>query len=377
MGQLMKQRRTYIRELDGIRALAVGLILLMHLFHDAELVPKGFLAGVPFPLRIIVIHGWLGVDLFFVLSGFLITGILLKAKGKPEYFRGFYIRRVLRIFPLYYTILIFLIAAYGYTQFATYWNFALGLSANLSGLVKANVPAAAGPMWSLAVEEQFYLFWPFVVLILSRRQLAAVAIGIMIVEPIIRCWAGTGQLTYPWCRFDGLALGSLLALWCSAPGFSSRKTLRLAGVLAALSVTIMAFAAPFGGFGEGVTSTAVRISEGVLMFGALIAAAIALRGAPVTAILRSTPARVVAELSFCLYLVHLPLVVLFEFLSHSIFPAVSHLNPTILVPLRAFVVLVAALGLAALSRRYLELPFLRLKPVLLPTESRALVREAR
>src|ERR1019366_2649455 len=122
-------------------------------------------------------------DLFFVLSGFLITGILLASKGQPGYFRSFYIRRALRIIPLYYTVLFVLVAAYGYANYAAYWNFALGLSANLSNLIGARIPEGGGPMWSLAVEEQFYLFWPVVVLLLSRRWLYVTAIAIVAFEP--------------------------------------------------------------------------------------------------------------------------------------------------------------------------------------------------
>jgi peptidoglycan/LPS O-acetylase OafA/YrhL len=373
----MNKRRPHIRELDGIRALAIGLVLVTHLFDNVAIVPQSFLSALPLPLRVIVAHGWLGVDLFFVLSGFLITGILLKAKGEPGYFRDFYIRRVLRILPLYYLVVLVLTTVYGYREYATFWNFALGLSANLSGLVDASVPPGAGPMWSLGVEEQFYLFWPLVVLILSRQRLAFVAIIIIVIEPIVRYWAGAGSISYPWCRFDGLALGSLLALWFSAPSFTPQKTLRLGAGLAAVSAGILLATAPFGGYKEGALSAATRISEGTLMFGAFIAAAIALRNAPATGILRSRAARVVADLSFCLYLVHVPLLELFEFLSHSVVPSVGRWDPAVLVPVRAIVVITAAFGVAALSRRYLELPFLRLKPALSSAETRNLVGEAR
>ncbi len=372
----MNERRPHIRELDGIRALAVCLVLITHLFGSAAFVPAGMIAGLPAPVRLIVTHGWLGVDLFFVLSGFLITGILLGAKAERDYFRGFYIRRVLRILPLYVVVLSVLIAAYGFQRYATYWTFAIALSANLSSLLHAKVPAGAGPMWSLAVEEQFYLLWPLIVLWLSRRRLAILAAAIVIVEPFVRYHLGTHDMFYPWCRFDGLALGALLATLFSSRSFTAGRKWQLSAGLAVAAAALIAGTAPFGGFAEGRLSTAVRISEGTLFFGALIALLVAFAGTPATAIFRTRAARIVADLSFCLYLIHVPLVEAFESATRTYVPAIQALPPNVLVPLRAIVVFTAAGVIAALSRRYLELPFLRLKAVLLPGNVRTDAREA-
>ncbi len=362
----VRQHPPHVRELDGIRAIAIALVFLTHLFATTPIVPTAFIASLPAPFRVLASHGWLGVDLFFVLSGYLITRILLSAKGRPGYFRSFYLRRLLRIAPLYYTILIVLIAAYGYSNYAGYWNFALGLSANLSTLAGADAPQAAGPMWSLAVEEQFYLFWPFVVLMLSRRALAVVAVAIVAIEPFARYHFGPGQIVYPWCRFDGLALGAILALWFTAPSVTRGRSLRLSAALVGMSLAITAATAPFGGFAEGLLSTASRISEGTLLFAGIIAAVIAVPGLKATGFLRSRALRFVAELSFCLYLVHVPLVDLFHVLSRNVFPAVGALDVQPRIALQTTFVIVAAFAIAMLSRRFIELPLLRLKPIIAP-----------
>src|ERR1035438_1158660 len=94
----------HVPELDGIRGAAVWLVILNHVEGGWNM-PAYVKASVPGPLLFLIQHGWLGVDLFFVLSGFLITGILLDSREKPHYFKNFYMRRFLRIMPLYFTVI--------------------------------------------------------------------------------------------------------------------------------------------------------------------------------------------------------------------------------------------------------------------------------
>src|SRR5687768_1805284 len=170
--------------LDGLRGTAVIAVLVC---HYAVLLPRTPAVGL---LEI----GWAGVDLFFVLSGFLITGILLDARGTPHYLRNFYARRALRIFPLYYgflavTLLVSLAVKLApgasheglrhlwaaqpslWTYTANYWMPAQTAWSPWSEVVI--------PLWSLSVEEQFYLVWPLVVCRLSERGLVRLCVGIV------------------------------------------------------------------------------------------------------------------------------------------------------------------------------------------------------
>src|SRR5205085_517803 len=194
-----------ILPLDGLRAIAIVLVLA---FHFA---PK----QAPF--------GWLGVDLFFVLSGFLITGILVRTRELPNRFRTFYARRALRIFPLYYAMLIvaFLVlppvcalcrrppVADQLPYWLYYSNF-IGHTFHL--------PVSFGHFWSLAVEEHYYAVWPFVIFAAGPRRarmICALLIAIAIVWRFAFAVVGAPPETtfgFTPARIDGLALGSLLSL---------------------------------------------------------------------------------------------------------------------------------------------------------------------
>lgn len=156
----------HIKALDGFRGIAIVLVLLFHLY--------GF-----DPVRWITILGWIGVDVFFVLSGFLITGILLDNKQRNSYYKVFMIRRILRIVPLYYLVLVlfFIISRFVTFPGAGYllhnqlyfWTYTPNYLFAFYGWPKGF--EGLNHFWSLAIEEQFYLFWPFFVFMLNPRQL--------------------------------------------------------------------------------------------------------------------------------------------------------------------------------------------------------------
>jgi len=157
-----------IPELDGIRGVAILLVLMVHF----TLVP-----GLRDPLFSAVSFGWAGVDLFFVLSGYLITSILLKSRAEPHYFQTFYTNRVLRIFPLYYTFLfgcLFFVPA-SFAHQAWYWLYL----ENFLNAWGKSIPVM-NHFWSLAIEEQFYLVWPVVVWKLPARRLTQVCAVLII-----------------------------------------------------------------------------------------------------------------------------------------------------------------------------------------------------
>ena len=215
-------RAGHLPALDGLRGLAILLVMLTH-FTVVQ--------GGPVIDRVVGMagrFGWSGVDLFFVLSGFLITGILLDNKGRPHYFRNFYARRTLRIFPLYYAFIFFATIVVPSLPYAWTSDFQLtGWTTPLYWLYLSNFPVAftadgandlIGLTWSLAIEEQFYLVWPVLVLLLSRRALLWTCAGAIVVSIATRSafvLAGADRL-YAYvltpCRMDGLAVGCVVAL---------------------------------------------------------------------------------------------------------------------------------------------------------------------
>jgi peptidoglycan/LPS O-acetylase OafA/YrhL len=158
----------------------------------------------------------MGVDIFFVLSGFLITGILLDAKqlSLGKYFSAFYAKRARRILPPYVLILIFVSILFG-VSWMQHWYLYILLT-NLLMPMQIPHPHAFDPLWSLAVEEQFYLVWPFAVYFLSERRLRYLAIGLMILAPILRgvCHFPNYRYVYTLTpfRMDLLCAGALLSL---------------------------------------------------------------------------------------------------------------------------------------------------------------------
>jgi len=353
------KRGGHVAELDGIRALAIWLVLAAHLLFEMPTTSAGR-AFIPSALAVILAHGWLGVDLFFVLSGFLITSILLRTKelGRGEYFRRFYLRRTLRILPLYFVVLGILFIAYG-GQYGAYFAFCTLLSANLAGLANVPIPDGAGPFWSLAVEEQFYLFWPWLVLWLGPRRLAFAAFSIVVAEPFIRLFATDPDLKFTWYRLDGLAMGALIAVWFASWDGNARSARNLALSLVAIAIGISVVGQPYGVNHDGLLSTSFRITQAICFFGALVIGAVSLRGHAALSLLRSRFAVVTAVLSYCLYLIHRPLIDGFTGTIGAT-PWFLALPPEAGTLLRFTVVLVAAYGLAALSKRFLEDPFQRL-----------------
>src|SRR5687767_5633954 len=225
------ERAGFVPALDGVRGFAILLVLVLHFSAYGHELPRSGLLIDQLYYRVAA-AGWIGVDLFFVLSGFLITGILYDAKGSPHYFRNFYIRRTLRIFPLYYGALILFLVIFpllwpnhgGLRSMQNdgwwYWTYLSNLKIARDGWPQFG---AIGHFWSLAVEEQFYLIWPLLVLALNRRQLQITCVLCLIAALAVRVVLNAqgnnpAAFVLTPARLDALAVGAYLALAARGPG---------------------------------------------------------------------------------------------------------------------------------------------------------------
>jgi peptidoglycan/LPS O-acetylase OafA/YrhL len=226
-----------IPALDGIRGLAIGLVLWWHFVVSplrANLQSLHNHAGL---LRLAEFgrFTWSGVDLFFVLSGFLIGGILLDESQSRRYYRTFYLRRAYRILPLYAFVLVLtviLIPVYGHLRWTAYAVelpfYLLFLQNFRMAAVQSFGPLGLGATWSLAVEEQFYLTLPFAVRHIGRRNLWRVLLSVVVLAPLLRIVAMrllkmqwiTAYVLMP-CRADALGLGVLTAIAVRSPSLWS------------------------------------------------------------------------------------------------------------------------------------------------------------
>lgn len=365
--------RGHLPALDGLRGIAILLVIVSH-----YLGPYWRSATI----------GWTGVNLFFVLSGFLITGILLDSKAKPHYFRNFYARRTLRIFPLYYLalVLIFLVAprfpslntedfrevARNQAWLWTYtMNFYVGLKTEL-GTVD---PFSSGwvqtlHFWSLCVEEQFYLLWPAVVLLCSRRGLMLVTAVCFIGAWCLRAYfvfqaenVTASYFLMP-CRMDDLATGAFIATALRSPD-GLRKLRTFAPGLTVLSLWVLLGGWMYlGDFFQLDGSVQVLCySAFALLYGCLLIFALA--AGPSNIFVRLLNLRVLrsyGKYSYAIYMVHWGL-------SGLLFSRIAPLetlerqlgSQNAALGARVVIVAVVSYGIAFLSWHLFERHFLKLK----------------
>ncbi|MFN3314030.1 MAG: acyltransferase family protein [Hyphomonas sp.] len=350
----------HIPALDGIRGLGILLVLVYHYGASAGVF------GFSNPLITLSALGWSGVDLFFVLSGFLITGILYDSKGKEKYFRNFYARRTLRIFPLYYA------AAFAVILLDAVWRHDLLGGANPLWIVfyVGNFQMALegggsilDHFWSLAIEEQFYLIWPMVVLALSRKRLMMVAAAMIIVAPLIRAALvmndapSLAVYVLTPARMDSLAMGALIALAIRGPkGIEALIPWAWAAGLTALAsfLTIVGVRHTFSS-GDPVILTA-GLSLLLTFYGSMLILSLTFR--PLTRLMELPVMRWFGKYSYGLYVFH-PIVNMI--LLHSpLTDQFGEMNAVkaLMLLILAFTVSVV---LAILSFRFFESPLLRLK----------------
>jgi peptidoglycan/LPS O-acetylase OafA/YrhL len=351
-----------VPELDGIRGCAVLLVLALHGFGSPMQVDAWH--GFPRLIELLTRPGGLGVDLFFVLSGFLITGILLDSTGKPHYFRNFYGRRALRILPLYYLILLMIFLFYPHS--GSFFLLGLFYMSNMTGIF--GVPDVYNPLWSLSVEEHYYLIWPWVVSRLGLARLAFAAIGIIIAVPFIRAISflhGWDVFPYSWCRFDGIASGAFLATFVRSPQHTPRRLLRFAVGCLAAGVVLAGVGLPFGmSTRTRLFGATFRFTDINLFFTGLVGLTVSRSIRPLTALMRLRFLRWCGDLSYCLYIIHWLVFDTWNWLFGK-YPAalVGSLGKFGTLCLRAGVVYLVSFSLAEISRHYFEGPILRMKRI--------------
>lgn len=361
--------RPLMPELDSLRGIAILLVLLLHGFAYA--VDSASFAGAARRFMAATSYGWIGVQLFFVLSGFLITGILLDGKARPDYYRRFYIRRALRILPAYYALLLVLALL---TQTSWLGQHSVGVPfVLLSFIYLSNVTTLFGVplqytvLWSLAVEEHFYLIWPAIVRWLSRGSLGFVALGIFLASPIMRVLTmHFGSLVaanfYTWCNADGLALGALVSITLRG---SVRRSLLwyLSGLGVTGSTAILAIGARTGVLTwVSASGFALRLSILNIGFAALLVFTLLVGTSSRKFLVNIRPFQFLGQISYGVYLVHMLFFYAYDQLALRFWPSGTVLSGHFgKVVLRFICAGIVSIALATLSRRFFEEYFLRLK----------------
>lgn len=376
------ENRAFYPALDGLRAVAFLMVFGQHYLALA--------------------WGWTGVNLFFVLSGFLITGILYDTRNDLFRARNFYLRRTLRIFPLYYGVffLLLLLAPAVHWNWNRYWlawplylgNFLRFLSPSsavygspLELAADAHLAAGRwlphadlylGHFWSLCVEEQFYLLWPWVVFwVKDRRRLIQFCVGYVVFGIALRFylqaqapgWMLSAELLYRFtpAQFDALLLGGLAALLWRGP--HRAQLLRVAQVLAGAGTLLAAWYLLVVVHHLRLSTPqypAWRLTLGlpfVNFYGAALIVCALRSGSLAFRLLHLRPLRWLGRLSYGAYVYH---DILHNFYIHIAVKLLRTLGPRALhyqTPLTAILALPSTLILASLSFRFFEAPFLNLK----------------
>jgi peptidoglycan/LPS O-acetylase OafA/YrhL len=359
--------RPQMPELDTLRGIAVSMVVLFHALGFSY--GLGGLSGISRIVVGVTLSGWVGVNLFFVLSGFLITGILLDTNFRADYYKRFYLRRALRILPLYYAVLVLLLLLghAGLVPRHVSWAF-LGLSAiylsNITNLF--GVPMQYGVLWSLAVEEHFYLLWPTVVRALSRRKViscAFVVVALCVLLRTLYCVLGWRTGPYTWLSADGLALGAVLAAVARGKGNPRNSVSRFSILAFVSSFALLAFGAPFGiFFARHFLGIALRETAIDLFFAGVVGSTLLLGSSKRRGLVNLSIFQFLGRISYGVYLTHM---LIFEAVAHltlsycpTLMPSAGHFN---LIALQFCIAGSLTIGISYLSRGYFEEPFLRLK----------------
>lgn len=279
-----------IEQLDGIRTVAIAAVFLHHTLHVKLL--------------------WMGVDLFFILSGFLITGILIgnKSQSIGRYFGHFYERRARRILPPYALLLVVTSVIFG-LAWAHQWYFYFFLM-NFVLAFHVPHPQSLDVLWSLAVEEQFYLLWPLVVYFLSEQAIAWSAAAVVLAAPFLR-WFCTPLFAYHWpiyaltpFRMDLLAVGALISiLWRKRQDVIKRFG-HYGLIFSALALLTLAALSRQPGFTTTANTPETNLWIYELSLIACTGAILWALSGKGTGALTLSPVRYIGRISYTIYLIH-------------------------------------------------------------------------
>lgn len=285
-----------IEQLDGVRAIAIAAVFIHHTLHVKLL--------------------WMGVDLFFILSGFLITGILInnKTQSLKQYFGHFYERRARRILPPYLLLLAITSLIFG-MAWARHWYFYLFL---MNFVIAFHVPhpQSLDVLWSLAVEEQFYLLWPLVVYFFSEQTITWAAAAIVFAAPLLR-WFCTPLFAYHWpiyaltpFRMDLLAMGALISIvWRNRQNVIKRFG-QYGLIFSAFALLALFALSRKPGFTTTANTPQTNLGIYELSLVACSGAILWALSGRGTGILTISPVRYIGRISYTIYLIHLTVLVL-------------------------------------------------------------------
>lgn len=361
-------REQWFPALDGLRGVAILSVMLLHFTQVPGLRLSGGWSQTIHALWL----GWAGVDLFFALSGFLITTILLRNLGSERFFTKFYARRALRIFPLYFIYLAIYsfawialsrmhhVSAAAFQEFRAEAPYLFSYTSNFYPLFHGELTKyGTGHFWSLAVEEQFYLVWPLLLYLTPRQHLMKLSLGLFVVASLIRLGAIAGGMsttaiyTLLPMRMDALLAGAIPAI-ASVSG--RLETLRrpaawIASICGPLAIAVLAI---FGPSAASAEVEAVGFPLLSLTFGAIVVlAATSKQPSP----LSGGPLAFLGKYSYGLYVTH----VLVRSLLLAVMPSGAGGHTLGWLAMFAGIGMITAIGVAVVVYHLVERPFLDLK----------------
>jgi peptidoglycan/LPS O-acetylase OafA/YrhL len=359
-----------IPALDGLRGIAIALVIVYHTLFRLPAEDGGVLATLLASARL----GWTGVDLFFVLSGFLIGGILLDAVGSPNYYKTFYLRRAYRILPVYLVLvglfgLRFAVQSVGplgkltesQLPLLSYLTFTQNIWMALTGTLGVGTMAMT---WSLAIEEQFYLTVPYLIRRIARSRLPILLLGVVIGAPVLRALlllaperGHFAAFVLMPCRADALCMGVLCALIARTPGWWDRLLARRATLRGVTGILLLGMIVLTVSGSAPMSTLMVTIGYSwiALFYASCLLLAITASDGPLYRVLTNPRLMSLGTVAYFTYLAHLPITEACKRAVVLRFPASSPL-----VHLAAYTIGVAlTLVLAKLSWRFFEQPMLR------------------